>query len=72
MFLTLVLQFYLKNGQKKKQDYRVFAEKNRIFAEQREKNQSTVTITISVDGKETFFSVNCLNKNIKKKILKRL
>ena len=35
------------------------------------KNQNSVTITISADLKRTIFPVNCLNKDIKKKILKK-
>ena len=33
---------------------------------------SFLTVIIYVDGKGTVFPVNCLNKDIKKKILKRI
>ena len=36
------------------------------------KIQNSVTITIYVDGKGIVFPVNCLNKDIKKKILKSI
>ena len=34
-------------------------------------NQASVTITISMDGKQTIFPVNCFNNDIKNRIFKK-
>ena len=41
-----------------------------IIAEKRE-DQDSVTIAISMDGKQTIFPVNCLNNDIKNRIFKK-
>ena len=48
MFCALVLQFYKKNRQKKK---------NASLRKKTEQNQSSATIMMSVDGKEIVFPV---------------
>ena len=48
LFYTLVLQFYLKNGQKKEED-ETFPRKKT------QEKQNSATIMISVDGKVTVF-----------------
>ena len=70
MFYTLVLQFYNKNGQKKKYDT--------FLRKKTEQKQNSATIMISVDEKGTAFQWswnykgNCLNKDVKKRILKKI
>ena len=67
--LFLVLQFYLKNGQKK--------EDLTFLRKKTEEKQNSVTIMISVDRKGTVFPVklklegNCLNKDIKNENLEK-
>ena len=52
MFYTLVLQFYFKNGQKKRKQ-----KKNMVhfWGKKAEEKQNSVTIMISVDRKGTLF-----------------
>ena len=65
MFYTLVLQFYFKNGQKKKRRWYLFEKKT-------EEKQNIPTIMISLDGKGAVsawswnYKGNLLNKDIKK------
>ena len=58
LFSTLVLQCYLKNEEKKMIHF---------WGKKEKKNQNSVTIIISVDGKGTVFPVNYLNKDIEKR-----
>ena len=49
LFYTLVLQYYLKNGQRKEDDTYLW--------KKADEKQSSATTMILVDGKETFFPV---------------
>ena len=51
VFYTLILQFYLKNEQRKK-------EGDTFLRKKTEEKQNYVTIIISIDGKGTVFPVN--------------
>ena len=50
VFYTLVLQFYLKNGQKKKED-------DTFLRKKREGKQNSASIMISANEKKTVFPV---------------
>ena len=50
VFYTLVLQFYFKSGQKKKED-------DTFRSKKTEEKEKRATIIISVDGKVTVFPV---------------
>ena len=71
MFHFLVLQFYLKNGQKKKED-------DTFLKQKAEEKQNSATTMVSVDGKGTVFSVKLklqgesFEKTLKKRILKKI
>ena len=63
---TLVLEFYLKNGEKKKED-------DTFLRKKTEEKQNSAIIMISVYGKETLCPMNLklqrsnLNKPVKKR-----
>ena len=46
-------------------------EQDDTLPRKKREDQDSVTITISMDGKQTIFPVNCLNNDIKNRIFKK-